>query len=273
MGQHVAIDLHQHRSLIDRAGEQGQRLQTIHIDNDAINLAAAVAAAGEDPEAVLEATCGWYRAADVLAEDGAKVDLAHPLGLNWSNRRVKNDVRDAKHCSTCSASISSRKRSSPTPRCESCVSWCAAGPTPFSDAQPLWSRPHPCEYLSLGPDRASTLKIRPVRRCLRRLLATSSRCVDMYVCMSPVDRGGGDRNGLGTWNVREFGTTKYPTPPGRSARKTSCTVASGHRRCLEHVRHDRCISTCPLATARFSAKSVEEVVKCSGTNSLLESSW
>jgi hypothetical protein len=71
----VAIDLHQHRSLIDRAGEQGQRLETIHIDNDAINLANAVAAASEDPEVVLEATCGWYWAADLLAEEGAKVDL------------------------------------------------------------------------------------------------------------------------------------------------------------------------------------------------------
>jgi transposase len=26
---------------------------------------------------------------------GAKVHLAHPLGLNWDNRRVKNDVKDA----------------------------------------------------------------------------------------------------------------------------------------------------------------------------------
>ena len=82
MGQHVAIDLQQHRSLIHRAVEQVQRLQTFHIDDDAINLAAAVAAAGEDPEVVLVATCGWYWAADVLAEEGAKVDLGHPLGLN-----------------------------------------------------------------------------------------------------------------------------------------------------------------------------------------------
>ncbi len=95
MGQYVAIDLHKRRSLIVRADEQGQRLETIRIDNDAINLANAVSAAGEDPEVVLEATCGWYWAADVLAEVGAKVHLAHPLGLNWNNRRVKNDVRDA----------------------------------------------------------------------------------------------------------------------------------------------------------------------------------
>ena len=55
--------------------EQGQRLETIRIDNDGINLAAAVAAAGEGPEVVLEATCGEYWAADDLAEVGAKVHL------------------------------------------------------------------------------------------------------------------------------------------------------------------------------------------------------
>jgi len=44
---------------------------------------------------VLEATYGWYWAADVLAEAGATVHLAHPLGNNWGNRRVKNDERDA----------------------------------------------------------------------------------------------------------------------------------------------------------------------------------
>jgi len=31
----------------------------------------------------------------VLAECGATVHLAHPLGNNWGNRRVKNDERDA----------------------------------------------------------------------------------------------------------------------------------------------------------------------------------
>src|SRR5213076_1109318 len=48
------------------------------------------------PEVVLEATYGWYWAADVLAEAGARVHLAHPLGIKgFRYRRVKNDVRDA----------------------------------------------------------------------------------------------------------------------------------------------------------------------------------
>jgi transposase len=45
---------------------------------------------------VLEATYGWYWAADVLAQAGAEVHLAHPLGVRaYAGRRVKNDVRDA----------------------------------------------------------------------------------------------------------------------------------------------------------------------------------
>jgi transposase len=45
---------------------------------------------------VLEATYGWYWAADVLAAAGAEVHLAHPLGVKaFSYRRVKDDVRDA----------------------------------------------------------------------------------------------------------------------------------------------------------------------------------
>ena len=60
-----------------------------------INLAQVVAAPARIAEVVLEATCGWYWAADVLAEMGANVHLAHPLGLNWNTRRVKNDERDA----------------------------------------------------------------------------------------------------------------------------------------------------------------------------------
>jgi transposase len=45
---------------------------------------------------VLEATYGWYWAADVLAATGAQVHLAHPLGVKaFAYRRVKNDFRDA----------------------------------------------------------------------------------------------------------------------------------------------------------------------------------
>ena len=44
----------------------------------------------------MEATWGWYWAADVIAECGARLHLAHPLGIaGYANRRVKNDLPDA----------------------------------------------------------------------------------------------------------------------------------------------------------------------------------
>ncbi len=93
--EYVGIDLHRRRSVIVRKNADGEVLSKVHIDNDPIALASAVSAAGPNPEVVLEATFGWYWAADVLAELGANVHLAHPLGNNWGNRRVKNDERDA----------------------------------------------------------------------------------------------------------------------------------------------------------------------------------
>ena len=93
--QYVGIDLHRRRSVIVRRDSHGDTLATTRIDNDPLALAAVVAEAGESPEVVLEATYGWYWAADVLAEMGANVHLAHPLGNAWGNRRVKNDVNDA----------------------------------------------------------------------------------------------------------------------------------------------------------------------------------
>jgi transposase len=70
--QYVGIDLHRRRSVLVRRNQ-----------------------AGEHPEVILEATYGWYWAADVINECGGNVHLAHPLGNNWGHRRVKNDERDA----------------------------------------------------------------------------------------------------------------------------------------------------------------------------------
>jgi len=94
--QIVGIDLHRRRSVIVRMDQDGQRLDTVRIDNDPMAFAAEIAKAGEHPQVVLEATYGWYWAADVLADAGAQVHLAHPLGVKgFAYRRVKNDVRDA----------------------------------------------------------------------------------------------------------------------------------------------------------------------------------
>jgi transposase len=71
-------------------------LETVRISNDVDSLTKVMARAGEAAEVVLEATYGWYWAADVLQELGASTHLAHPSGVKaFCYRRVKNDVRDA----------------------------------------------------------------------------------------------------------------------------------------------------------------------------------
>ena len=90
------MDLHRRRSVLVRMTETGEHLETVRISNDPEYLRQVMARAGEAPEVVLEATYGWYWAADTLAELGAHVHLAHPLGVKmFSLRRVKNDQRDA----------------------------------------------------------------------------------------------------------------------------------------------------------------------------------
>lgn len=93
--QYVGIDLHRRRSVIVRRNEAGETLDTVRIDNHPEALAAELSKAGEHPEVIVEATYGWYWAADVIEACGGTVHLAHPLGNNWGNRRLKNDERDA----------------------------------------------------------------------------------------------------------------------------------------------------------------------------------
>jgi transposase len=94
--QIVGMDLHRRRSVLVRMTPDGRRLDTARITNSPAKLRREIARAGEHPKVVLEATYGWYWAADTLAEAGAEVHLAHPLGVKaFSYRRVKNDEKDA----------------------------------------------------------------------------------------------------------------------------------------------------------------------------------
>jgi len=94
--QFVGIDLHRRRSVIVRTTEGGDVLECVRIVNGVDRLGEVMARAGESPEVVLEATYGWYWAVDALQDLGARVHLAHPLGVKaFEYRRVKNDQRDA----------------------------------------------------------------------------------------------------------------------------------------------------------------------------------
>ena len=96
--QYVGIDLHRRRSVIVRMTPAGEVLQTVRVDNDPVALSLELAKAGPDPEVVLEATYGWYWAADLLQACGARVHLAHPLGVKmFGYQRVKTDARDSRN--------------------------------------------------------------------------------------------------------------------------------------------------------------------------------
>jgi transposase len=90
------MDLHRRRSVLVRMTADGRKLATARIDNTAAALDAEMVKAGLSPRVVLEATYGWYWAADALAAAGAEVHLAHSLGVRgFRYRRVKNDQKDA----------------------------------------------------------------------------------------------------------------------------------------------------------------------------------
>jgi transposase len=92
----VGMDLHRRRSVLVRMSGDGRKLETARITNSPAELRRQIARAGEHPRVVVEATYGWYWAADTLAAAGAEVHLAHPLGVKgFAYRRVKNDERDA----------------------------------------------------------------------------------------------------------------------------------------------------------------------------------
>jgi transposase len=94
--QIVGMDLHRRRPVLVRMTGDGRRLDTARIENSPAGLRAEIAKAGDCPKVVLEATYGWYWAADALAEAGAEVHLAHPPGVKaFSCRRARNDEKDA----------------------------------------------------------------------------------------------------------------------------------------------------------------------------------
>jgi transposase len=96
MSHYVGVDLDRRRSQVVILEEDGVKVSSVKVDNrDPAALVDAVAAGGEGCDVVVEATWGWYWVADLLADAGFVVHLAHPLGVKgFENRRVKNDDKD-----------------------------------------------------------------------------------------------------------------------------------------------------------------------------------
>src|ERR1035438_7664461 len=76
--QVVGMDLHRRRSVLVRMTEDGRRLGTARTTSSPQELRREIGRAGESPRVVLEATYGWYWAADTLAAAGAGGDPAPP---------------------------------------------------------------------------------------------------------------------------------------------------------------------------------------------------
>ena len=163
MGQYVGIDLHRRSTTIVRMAEDGEVLGTERFVSQPFELAQAMAAAGPEPEVVLESTYGWYWAADVLQELGAHVHLAHALGNNWGNRRSRTTSATPRTWPPCWPSGVWPRAGSRRQRSESCASWCAiatrssgTAPVPRPRSTGSWPRTGSC------PSSASC-GARPVR--------------------------------------------------------------------------------------------------------------
>jgi transposase len=82
--------------VIVRQTVAGEQLSVTRIGNDPLTLAEEIGKAGECPEVVLEATCGWYWAADVPRRPvPGCIWRSRWETQGFTYRRVKNDGRDA----------------------------------------------------------------------------------------------------------------------------------------------------------------------------------
>ena len=135
--QFVGMDLHRRRSVLVRMTETGEHLETVRIVNTRDRLAEVMTRAGESPEVVLEATYGWYWAVDALAELGASVHLAHPLGVKAFSRIGGSKMINATPpiWRICCGWGACRTPGSRHRKPGSCGSWCGTGPN--------WSRCDP----------------------------------------------------------------------------------------------------------------------------------
>ena len=166
--QYVGMDVHRRRSVLVRMTETGERLEAVRIVNGRDRLAAVMAAAGEAPEVVLEATYGWDWAADALAEMGATVHLAHPLGVKaFSYRRVKTSVTLLTWLICCGWAGCPRRGSRRRPLV-SCASWCGTARSWCICVPGCAARCTPCLPVRASQCRSATCSGSAAASCSRR---------------------------------------------------------------------------------------------------------
>src|SRR5438552_4186379 len=91
----VGIDLHRRRSFVTGIDEHGEVLLRRRITNDP-DAFLELLGGSEGTHVALEATYGWEWLADLLADAGFEVHLAHPLRTRAiAAARVKTDAVDA----------------------------------------------------------------------------------------------------------------------------------------------------------------------------------
>ena len=143
--QFVGIDLHRRRSVLVRMTETGEVLESVRIVNDVDRLSEVISRAGLAPEAVIEATYGWYWAVDALRAAGASVHLAHPLGVKaFEYRRLKKTSATRRIWLICCGWVGCRKGGSPHRRPGSYGNWSVIGPYADVRIRPVMPRAWLC---------------------------------------------------------------------------------------------------------------------------------
>jgi hypothetical protein len=125
MGRYVGIDLHRRSTTIYRMTEDGAVLGTERIVSQPFELAQAMAAAGREPEVVLESTYGWSgrpTSSKTSAPTCTSPTRSATTGGTDASRTTSATPRTSPPCWRSGASPRAGSRRQ---RSASCASWCA----------------------------------------------------------------------------------------------------------------------------------------------------
>jgi transposase len=94
---YIGLDLHRKSSHVSAFDEEGTEIVSRRVTNDPEVLRALFRELGSESKVALEAAFGWEWLADLLAEEGLELHLAHPRHTKAiAAARVKTDAVDAR---------------------------------------------------------------------------------------------------------------------------------------------------------------------------------